>query len=267
MRKPLRLLLFCAGLVAMWEVLVRLRLWPDYLLPSPSAVWGTLAANLANGDLVRAVAVSLRRIFLGFGITSMAGVLIGIYVARRRALEETVGALVLGLQTLPSICWFPLAILWFGLSEFSILFIVGMGTLFSVISSTVTGVKSVPPLYLRAGRNMGAQGRVLLWEVVLPAALPSIVAGMKQGWSFAWRSLMAGELLFVNLGLGHLLNVGRELNDMGQVIAVVLVVLAIGLVVELGVFAPVESSLRVRWGLQKPPRPAETAGATAAARV
>jgi len=258
MKRPLRLVLFYMGAVAFWELLVRLRLWPDYLLPSPLEVGRTLERGLANREILLAVAVSLRRILLGFGLTALAGIAIGVYVARRRALDETVGSLVLGLQTLPSICWFPLAILWFGLSEFSILFIVAMGTLFSVISSTVTGVKNVPPLYLRAGRNMGARGRVLLWEVVLPAALPSILSGMKQGWSFAWRSLMAGELLFVNLGLGHLLNMGRELNDMSQVLAVVLVILTIGLTVEMGVFAPLESRLRVRWGLQK------TAGPTAA---
>lgn len=254
MKRALRLVAFCMALVLLWEVVVRLRLWPDYLLPSPFDVARTLVFNLHSGDLQRAVGVSLRRVLLGFGLTSLAGIAAGIWIARRRLLEETVGALVLGLQTLPSICWFPLAILWFGLSEFSILFIVGMGTLFSVISSTVSGVKNVPPLYLRAGRNMGAHGRVLLWEVVLPAALPSILSGMKQGWSFAWRSLMAGELLFVSLGLGHLLNVGRELNDMSQVIAVVLVILLIGLAVEMGVFAPVENRLRVRWGLQKKPR-------------
>jgi NitT/TauT family transport system permease protein len=254
MKRALRLAGFCAALLVLWELLVRLQLWPDYLLPSPVAVGRTLLYNVERGELQRAIGVSLRRILLGFGLTTLAGIGAGIWIARRRALEETVGSLVLGLQTLPSICWFPLAILWFGLSEFSILFIVGMGTLFSVISSTVSGVKNVPPLYLRAGRNMGAQGRVLLWEVVLPAALPSIVSGMKQGWSFAWRSLMAGELLFVNLGLGHLLNVGRELNDMSQVLAVVLVILVIGLAVEMGVFAPVENRLRVRWGLQKTAR-------------
>lgn len=253
MNRTVRLVLFCLGLLAAWEFLVRLRLWPEYLLPSPLEVGRTLAHTLASGELTLAVGVSLRRILLGFGVTTLAGVAMGVLIARRRALEQTVGALVLGLQTLPSICWFPLAILWFGLSEFSILFIVAMGTLFSVISSTVSGVRNVPPLYLRAGRNMGAHGRVLLWEVILPAALPSIVAGMKQGWSFAWRSLMAGELLFVSLGLGHLLNVGRELNDMSQVLAVVLVILLIGLAVEMGVFAPVESRLRVRWGLQKAP--------------
>lgn len=255
MNRALRLALFCAGLVAVWEFLVRLRLWPDYLLPSPLEVGRTLVDGFAGGQFALGVGVSLRRILLGFGVTALAGVAIGVFIARHRSLEETFGSLVLGLQTLPSICWFPLAILWFGLSEFSILFIVGMGTLFSVISSTVSGVKNVPPLYLRAGRNMGARGSALLWEVVMPAALPSILSGMRQGWSFAWRSLMAGELLFVNLGLGHLLNVGRELNDMSQVLAVVLVILVIGLVVEMGVFAPVESRLRVRWGLEKAPAP------------
>jgi len=263
MSRALRQGLLFLGALAFWEFLIRLHLWPDYMLPSPLEVGRTLAGSLASGELPLAIGVSLRRTLLGFGLTALVGIALGITIARHPRLDDTIGSLVLGMQTLPSICWFPLAILWFGLSELSILFIVGMGTLFSVVNSTVAGVKSVPPLYLRAGLNMGAHGRILLWEVVLPAALPSILSGMKQGWSFAWRSLMAAELLFVNLGLGHLLSVGRELNDMSQVLAVVLVILIIGIVVEMGVFAPLERHLRVRWGLQKALSP--TAG-TAVAR-
>ncbi|MEE9218106.1 MAG: ABC transporter permease [Acidobacteriota bacterium] len=259
MNKSLRQGLLFAGVLVVWELVVRLRLWPDYLLPSPLDVGRTLARNLESGELLLAIGVSLRRTLLGFGLTALAGVMFGVYLARRPKVDEVIGSLVLGMQTLPSICWFPLAILWFGLSEFSILFIVAMGTLFSVVNSTMAGFKSVPPLYERAGRNMGARGKVLLWEVMLPAALPSIVSGMKQGWSFAWRSLMAGELLFVNLGLGHLLSVGRELNDMSQVLGVVLIILIIGVVVEMGVFAPIERKLRVRWGLQKAHPNASTA--------
>ncbi|MBI4353592.1 MAG: ABC transporter permease subunit, partial [Candidatus Omnitrophica bacterium] len=157
-----------------------------------------------------------------------------------------------GLQTLPSICWLPLAILWFGLSETAIHFVVVMGSLLSVTLATDGGVKNIQPIFLRAGRTMGAKGCDLFVHVVLPAALPSILAGLKQGWSFAWRSLMAGEILFMSLGLGHLLNIGRELSDMSQVIAVMLVIIAIGILMDVLVFGFLEKKVRRIWGLEKP---------------
>ncbi len=192
----------------------------------------------------------MQRILIGFGISAVAGMALGLAIGRIRLLDETVGSLVLGLQALPSICWLPLALLWFGLSEAAILFVVVMGALLSITLATEAGVKNTPPLYLRAARNLGARGWRLYALVILPAALPAIITGMKLGWSFAWRSLMAGELLYVSLGLGQLLNAGRELNDMSQVIAVMLVIIAIGLAVDRLVFAPVESRVRERWGLQ-----------------
>ena len=157
----------------------------------------------------------------------------------------------MGLQTLPSICWLPLAILWFGLSESAIIFVVVMGSLLSITIATDGGVKNIQPIILRAGRNMGAKGRDMFLQVILPAAFPSILMGLKQGWSFAWRSLMAGEILFVSLGLGHLLNMGRELNDMSQVIAVMLVIVAIGVVMDGLVFGTAEKKVREIWGLDR----------------
>jgi NitT/TauT family transport system permease protein len=145
-----------------------------------------------------------------------------------------------------------LALLWFGLSEKAIMFVVVMGAVLSVTLSTADGVRNTPPLYLRAARTMGARGLRLYTGVILPSALPAILSGMKLGWSFAWRSLMAGELLYVSvgLGLGQLLTMGRELNDMSQVIAVMLLIVAIGLLVDRAIFAPVERRVRERWGLQ-----------------
>ena len=138
-----------------------------------------------------------------------------------------------------------------GLSEAAITFVVIMGSLLSVVIATDSGVKNIQPIYLRAGRNMGADGMCMFTQVVLPAALPSILAGLKQGWSFAWRSLMAGEILFVSLGLGHLLNMGRELNDMSQVIAVMIVIVAIGVTMDALVFGTLERRGRKIWGLEK----------------
>jgi NitT/TauT family transport system permease protein len=195
------------------------------------------------------IGVSLRRIVVSYGFSAVVGTVMGLLLGQVKALQDTVGSVVLGLQTLPSICWLPLALLWFGLSEQAILFVTVMGAILSITIATESGVRSLPPIYLRAGRTMGAEGFALYRDVILPAALPYIVSGMKQGWSFAWRSLMAGELLYVNLGLGQLLMIGRELNNMSQVVAVMIVIILIGVAVDRGVFARVEHRLRRQWGL------------------
>jgi NitT/TauT family transport system permease protein len=245
----LRVLFFMA-LLAVWEALFRLRLWPPYVFPSMSSVGASLVAGIADGSYPLAIGVSLRRILVGYGLSLVIGIPLGLLLGRVKAVQDTLGSIVLGLQALPSICWLPLALLWFGLSEKAIMFVVVMGAVLSVTLSTADGVHNTPPLYLRAARTMGARGLRLYTGVILPAALPAILSGMKLGWSFAWRSLMAGELLYVSLGLGQLLTMGRELNDMSQVIAVMLVIIAIGLLADRAVFAPVERRVRERWGLQ-----------------
>lgn len=240
---------FFVALLAAWQLLAVLEIYPEYLVPSPLGVLQTLARGFQNGRLIIGIASSMQRIVIGFGISALLGVALGLALGRIRVLDETLGALVLGLQALPSICWLPLALLWFGLSETAILFVVVMGALLAITTATEAGVKNTPPLYLRAARNLGARGWKMYALVVLPAALPAILTGMKLGWSFAWRSLMAAELLYVSLGLGQLLTMGRELNDMSQVLAVMLVIIAIGLLVDRAVFTPIETRVRERWGL------------------
>ncbi len=235
--------------VAGWEALFRLGLWPPYLFPSPSGVGRTLVRGFENSTFIIGIAVSMRRLVVGFAISAVAGTLLGLALGRARLLDQTLGSLILGLQALPSICWLPLALLWFGLGETAILFVVVMGALLAITLSTEAGVKNSDPVYLRAALNLGARGWRLYLLVVLPAALPAIISGMKLGWSFAWRSLMAAELLYVTLGLGQLLMMGRELNDMNQVVAVMLVIIAIGLAVDRLVFTPLETRVRARWGL------------------
>jgi sulfonate transport system permease protein len=209
----------------------------------------TLWAGLSDGSLLIGMAVSMKRIVIGYGFSIVAGTLLGVIIGSVRLLDETVGSLIQGLQALPSICWLPLAVVWFGLNEGAILFVVVMGALLAVAIATDAGIKNVSPLYVRAARNMGVRGIALYRRVILPAAFPSIVTGMKLGWSFAWRALMAGELLFVGLGLGHLLTVGRDLNDMSQVVAVMLVIVAIGMLADRLIFARLETRIRARWGL------------------
>lgn len=249
MNNVTRKLIFFATLLAIWQIVASAGVWVEYIFPSPMSVAQTLVRGFANGTFIVGIVTSLRRLLIGFGISAVIGIVSGLALGRVKLLDETFGALVLGLQTLPSICWLPLALLWFGLSETAILFVVVMGALLAITTATEAGVKNTPPLYLRAARNLGARGWKLYALVILPAALPEIITGMKLGWSFAWRSLMAAELLYVSLGLGHLLMMGRELNDMSQVVAVMLVIIAIGLIVDRAIFAPIETRVRARWGL------------------
>jgi NitT/TauT family transport system permease protein len=240
---------FFATLLTVWEILFRLKLWPDYLFPAPSEVLTTLVRGFADWTFLIGISGSLRRLVQGYFMALLIGLALGLLMARLRWLKETIGLLVLGLQTLPSICWLPLAILWFGLNEQAILFVVVMGAVLSIAQATEDGVLNTSRLYLRAARNLGARGWRLYLSVILPAAFPSIVTGMKLGWSFAWRSLMAGELLYTLPGLGNLLNLGRELNDMSQVVAVMVVIIAIGTLTDKLIFSGIEHRVRERWGL------------------
>ncbi len=251
MIKIIRQIIFYALLLALWQVLFSLKFWPQYLFPSPEQVLETLSEGFKNKTFLIGIGVSLKRLFIGYAISMVFGTFLGLLIGKFRLLDETVGGFFVGLQTLPSICWLPLAILWFGLNESAITFVVVMGSLLSITIATDGGVKNIQPIFLRAGRNMGAKGKDMFLHVVLPAAFPSILMGLKQGWSFAWRSLMAGEILFVSLGLGHLLNMGRELNDMSQVIAVMIVIVAIGVVMDGLVFGVAEKKVRQLWGLDR----------------
>ncbi len=244
-----RKLAFFVFLLCLWQLLFMAKLWPEYLFPSPIAVLTTLIDGFLNGTFLIGIGVSMMRVIAGYLVSLFIGLPLGLLVGRVRLLDDTVGAVLTGLQTLPSICWLPLALLWFGLNERAILFVVVMGAVLSIAIAAEGGVKNTPPRYARAARNMGARGWRLYRHVILPAAWPSIVTGMKLGWSFAWRSLMAGELLYVSLGLGQLLTMGRELNDMSQVIAVMLVIIALGLAVDRLVFSPIERRVREQWGL------------------
>ncbi len=240
--------LFFLGLLALWQFLCMLRWWPEFLFPSPLRVWAALVDGVRSGAILQGIAVSLTRLAIGYGISLAIGLPLGLLSGSVRWVNQTVGSLLLGLQTLPSICWLPLALLWFGLNERAIIFVVVMGAVLSISLAAEDGVQHTPRQQIRAARNMGAKGWRLYLQVMLPAALPGIVTGMKLGWSFAWRALMAGELLYGHVGLGHLLMVGRELNDMSQVVAVMTVIITLGLVVDRLCFGPLERRVREQWG-------------------
>jgi NitT/TauT family transport system permease protein len=249
MKKAARLVGFYAGLVILWQLLYRLKVWPPYVFPSPANVVEALRQGFADHSFWIGLAVSLKRVLIGYFISVVAGIALGVLIAGSRTIEETIGGLVMSLQSLPSICWLPLAVLWFGLNEKAILFVIVMGSLLAVTLDTTLGIRHVPKIYLMAGRNLGAHGARMFFHVLVPASLPHLVSGLKHGWAFAWRSLISGEMIFVSLGLGQLLMMGRDLNDMSQVIAVMILIMAMGYFVDRVIFEQVEHRMRVKWGL------------------
>jgi NitT/TauT family transport system permease protein len=243
-----RRLIFFAGLLVLWEAVSRFGPWPDYLMPGPVAVGRAIVAGLRSGLFVQGAMISMARLLTGYGISLVGGILLGTLLVRFTLLRETVGSLIVGLQALPSVCWLPLAILWFGLNERAITFVVVMGSLFSIVLGVQSGIANTSPVFVKAARNLGAGGVRLYTEVVLPAAFPTILAGLKQGWAFAWRSLMAAELLYFSLSLGNLLQTGRDLNDAAQVMAVMTLIIAVGVAFNQALFAPLERRVAERWG-------------------
>ncbi len=239
-------------LLLVWWQLVKAEIWPPYVLPSPFDVWDYLVEATISKDLPAAILVTLRRLIMGYGLGMILGIPLGVICARSRIARDTLGLLALGLQALPSVCWVPLAILWFGQTEESMLFVVVMGTIWSLLLSTQHGVMNISPIYIRAARTMGSKGFHTWVNVIMPASFPSIVGGMKQGWAFAWRSLMAAEIyvtIISGTGLGELLHRGRENIEMAQVVAIMIVVVIIGLLADKILFSPWERMLRKRWGL------------------
>src|ERR671911_211738 len=213
----------------------------------PGSEAQTLAHDqeLAGLDLLELAVV-------GFALAIVIGTIVGSLVARIRPLRAAVGSLITGLQTMPSIAWFPLAILIFKLSEQAILFVVVLGAAPSIANGLIAGADTIPPTLLRAGRVLGARGLAAYRYVILPASLPSFVGGLKQGWAFAWRSLMAGELLVVLRGkesVGFLLNQNCEVNNSSGLLATMIVILVIGIVVDSVLFGTLERAIRRRWGL------------------
>lgn len=246
--KVVRAFAFYAGLIGIWQALALAEVWPSYIFPGPGDVLDSLVVNTTDGTIPQALAISLTRLVAGYALSFIIGAAIGALIGTAQWADDTLGSLVLGFQSLPSITWLPLAILWFGLNQAAIIFVVLMGSLFSVAISVRAGVRGIPPLLTRAALVLGADRRQLYRYVVLPGMLPALIQGLKLGWSFAWRSLMAGELLFVSLGIGHLLNLGRDLNDMGMVVAAMLVIIAVGLTVDRLIFGRLESWVQRRWG-------------------
>lgn len=238
--------------VVLWEAMVLSGWKSEYALPPPLTVLRELAEMFASGELVGSAAATLRRAGLGYAFSLVLGGAVGLAVSRSKILRRAVGSLITGLQTMPSIAWFPLAVLLFRLSEGAIFFVVVLGAAPSVANGLISGIDHVPPVLLRAGKVLGARGLSAYRHVIIPAALPSFVGGLKQAWAFSWRSLMAAELL-ANIGtprpLGVQLQYARDFADAPAVIATMIVILAVGIVVDSLIFGTFTRSIRRRYGL------------------
>lgn len=247
---PLVAVLLVLGL---WQLTFSLQLKPSYLLPGPLMVWDALAEEWYKGTILEIVWQSISRGALGFLVALVFGTLLGLLVARVKPVRAAIGPILSGLQSLPSVAWVPAAIIWFGLTDATIYAVVLLGAVPSIANGLVAGVDRIQPLHLRAGHVIGATGFRGVRHVLLPAALPGYISGLKQGWAFSWRSLMAAELIAkspeLGSGLGQLLDTGRANQDMPLVLGAILLILLVGIGIELLIFAPVERRILRNRGL------------------
>ncbi|HYU83906.1 MAG TPA: ABC transporter permease [Kribbellaceae bacterium] len=237
--------------IAIWQVLWAAAIWPEYQLPSPLSVWDHVTEAFGDGSLLGWFWVSVHRAFIGFGISLVVAVPLGLAIANVPVVRRGVGPLVSGLQSLPSVAWVPAAILWFGLTDAAIYFVVLLGAVPSIANGLVSGIDQVPPILPRVGKVLGAGRLANVRHILMPAALPGFLGGLKQGWAFSWRSLMAAELIATSPqlgeGLGQVLHNGMSLSDQSLVFFAILLIFLVGVGIELAVFRPLERAvLRAR---------------------
>jgi NitT/TauT family transport system permease protein len=235
--------------LVVWQLLVWAKVTDDYKLPAPLAVWGEVRTAWLQGTLLGYIWTSVSRGLLGFALALLIGTPLGLLVARVKVVRAAIGPILSGLQSLPSVAWVPPAVIWLGLDDSMMYAVILLGAVPSIANGLVSGVDQVPPLFLRAGRTLGATGLRGTRYIVMPAALPGYLAGLKQGWAFSWRSLMAAEIIAqspdLGMGLGQLLESGRTNSSMSQVFLAILLILVVGVAVDLLIFSPVE-----RWVLR-----------------
>jgi NitT/TauT family transport system permease protein len=241
-------IIFYVGIVAVWQLVFSLHLAPEQVVPSPYEVANALAKGIYNGSLLFGIGTSLWRLSIGLAIAIAAGMSLGIFIARFETMNQTMGSFLLGLQSIPSVAWVPLAFLWFGKTDGGVIFVTLISALFAVAMNTHSGIKNVPPSLIAAGKNMGASGIQLITNVIIPASFPHLISGFKQGWAYAWRGVISAEVIFAVLGLGSLMNIGNKNNDISQVIAILIVIMLIGILVDGFVFKRLEKTVMSRWG-------------------
>lgn len=239
--KVLKAVAFYGVVILIWQVIYEifvniLCIWKLYNFPSPWGVLKSLITLVSNGTLLIAVTVSFKRMLFSYILSIMLGFLLGMLMINFKFFEKNLSSLLLGIQSLPNVCWVPFAILWFGINDNAIYFITTIGSTLVIALGTMSGFNNIDPISIKAGKNLGAKGFKLYWNVILPASIPSILASMKQGWAFAWRGLIAGEMLVATKGIGQTLMMARELVDINKVTAIMIVIICLGLFVDKVVF-------------------------------
>ncbi|MFI8292867.1 ABC transporter permease subunit [Streptomyces sp. ms191] len=253
LKKVLPPVLAVVLVLVVWQLLVVAEVADEGKLPSPGAVWESLSAMWLEGTLLEVLWTSVSRALLGFLLALAIGTPLGLVVARVSVVRTAIGPILSGLQSLPSVAWVAPAVLWLGLNDQMMFAVILLGAVPSIANGLVAGVDQVPPLFLRAGRTLGATGLKGAWHIVMPAALPGYLAGLKQGWAFSWRSLMAAEIIAsspdLGLGLGQLLENGRNNFDMPGIFLAIILILLVGVAIDLLVFSPLERAVLRRRGL------------------
>jgi NitT/TauT family transport system permease protein len=242
---------FLVVFIAVWQVLWAAAFWPEYQLPAPIAVWDELWSKISDAQALGFIWTSVHRAVLGFLVAIVIATPLGLLVAKVRLIRSAIGPFLSGLQSLPSVAWVPAAVLWFGITPTTMYAVLLLGSVPSIANGLVAGIDQIPPILPRVGKVMGAGRLKASWHILLPASLPGYLAGLKQGWAFSWRSLMAAEIIatspLLGKGLGAYLDDGRTLSDMPTVISAIVLILLVGVGIELLVFRPLERSvLRTR---------------------
>ena len=243
--KILKIIGIIAAVILLWQIIFTLtvevfEIWKPYVFPSPMRVLRAYKKLISNGSLFTGIGQSMKRILIGYGIAVVVGVLSGMLIARFKFLGNVLRPIVPAIQSLPSVCWVPFAILWYGLSESASIFIVVVGSAFSICIAVDSGIRGVDPLYIRAGRTMGAKGAELYTRVILPASVPALISALRHGWSFAWRALMTGEMMMSSKGVGLMLSQAREIGGINEVTAVMLVIILISMIIDKLIFGMIE---------------------------
>jgi len=236
---------------AVWQLVFSLGFVPDYLFPSPIQVYQRLQELLIDNLLWPSIKITLIRMGIGFGISAAIGLSLGIVMGTSIIVNSCLRSLFLGLQTLPTAAWVPVSLLIFGLKDEGIYFVIIMSSMSAIAVSTSEGIQQIPPIYLKAAKTFGTYWYEMPIRVIFPAALPSIVTGLKLGWTLAWHGGVSAELIKSSVGLGFLLYMGRELNDAAQVLGIMIVTILFGLLLDRFFFGLIQKRIRHRWGLDK----------------
>ena len=241
------------SLLLIWDVVVALRLKQGFLLPGPADVWDALTQDWTSNQIGQAIWGSLSRAAIGFGSAIVLGTVIGLVLGQSRLLRKAYGPLLSGMQSLPSVAWVPVMIVWFGITPSAIYAVVLLGAVPSIAIGLMDGIDRVPTIFLNVGRNLGARGLDSIRFILLPAALPVYISGLKQGWAFSWRSLMAAELIAVSPllgpGVGQVLDFASNNQNMPLAFATIIIILLIGVGINVIFFAPIERHLLRSRGL------------------